>query len=194
MNKFVITVIIAEQKVGKVQSATIENWNGSLQPLSNKLEFIHQIALEEAKKSLCVRRKYGSVLFSMKHDSYFTAHNARITSCCDGVCIRERLGINHGFNTDLGAEIHSEQSLLINVHPQQMDLLLIAGYGNKGQELFDRDCWPCYNCARVIKASGLWSVFVPTKSGEYTNYSLNEIFEHYENEFLGSKDLTNGND
>lgn len=148
----------------------------------SKLIVARDIALIEAKKSPCVRRKYGAILFST--DGYVAAHNNRVSRCCDGICIRDVMNIGHGHNTDIGAEIHAEQSLLVKYKKQEKDRLLIAGYGRDGNPLYGLDCWPCYSCTRIIKEARITRVWVPLQNDQFANYEINAILEHYETEAL----------
>lgn len=135
-----------------------------------------------------MRRKYGAVLFnSQLLENYFAvAHNERVSRCCDGVCVRDVMNITHGHNTDIGAEIHAEQSLVIKTSFAPGDNFLIAGYGKDGNPLIGLENWPCYSCARIIKAFGITSVWVPELNDEFTSYLVDGILEDYEREVLES--------
>lgn len=131
-----------------------------------------------------MRRKYGAVLF--KENYYIAAHNERVSRCCDGVCIRDVMNVTHGHNTDIGAEIHAEQSLLIKLPYHDEESFLIAGYNKDGKPLIGLENWPCYSCARIIKASNIPFIWVPELNDAFTAYSVDGILEDYEREVLES--------
>ena len=164
-------------------SVMITNLNKTLW---NSLNQAKELALKEAKRSPCLRRKYGAIFYYP--NVYVAGHNRRVARCCDGdICIREVMNIQHGHNTDLGAEVHAEQDLFMHHQYEKGMKFLIAGYGKDGQELYGLDCWPCYVCARIIKNSNPTpSVWVPEKDGSFSNYTIDEILEEYTNEILGS--------
>lgn len=169
-----------------MQSATILSGNNGLftkQKLS-KLIKARDLALEEAKKSPCVRRKYGAVLFY--GENYILAHNNRVSRCCDNMCIRDVMNAQHGHNTDIGAEIHAEQSLLVKNHTPTNYQLLIVGINRDGNLLNGLECWPCYSCARIIKEAGIERVWVPEPDDKFTNYLIDGILEDYEQTILNS--------
>lgn len=169
----------------KMQSVTIGNWSENLKPIWDRLIWARNLALEEAKKSPCVRRKYGAILFYTDEyaaeNKFFAAHNNRVSNCCNGSCIRDMLSIQHGHNTDLGAEVHAEQSLLVHNWYHDEESFLIAGYDRNGNALFGQECWPCYSCARIVKEAGIKSVWVPMENEEFETYSIDSILEQYEN-------------
>lgn len=156
--------------------------NANLSKQLNRLIQARDLALEEAKKSPCVRRKYGAIFYT--ENAYVAAHNRRVSRCCDGICVRDLMNIQHGHNTDIGAEIHAEQDLLITYGKQENTLFLIAGYGKTGNPLYGLECWPCYSCARIIKAAGIEGVWVPEKNDEFTRYLIDGVLEDYEREVL----------
>lgn len=164
---------------------TIQNGKGNLSKQWNRLVKARDIALEEAKKSPCVRRKYGAIFFS--EDAYVVAHNKRVSRCCDGnICIRDLMKTQHGHNTDIGAEIHAEQSLIIEaiMHLETYSMMIV-GYDKDGEMMYGSDCWPCYSCARMIKVAGMTQIWVPEKNDEFSNHVVDGIMEHYETEVLG---------
>lgn len=158
--------------------------NESLSKVWNNLVRARDLALEEAKRSPCVRRKYGAVLF--QEGIYILAHNNRVSRCCDGTCIRDVMSIEHGHNTDIGAEVHAEQSLLVKHTYNEGDSFLIVGFNKHGEQFYGLECWPCYSCARIIKEAGIERVWVPEKDDNFSNYLIDSILEQYEIEILES--------
>ncbi len=131
-----------------------------------------------------MRRKYGAILFNK--DISVLAHNKRVSRCCNGVCIRDVMNVKHGHNTDVGAEIHAEQALLINSGYVEGFSFLIAGYGKDGKPLYGLENWPCYSCARMLKEANISSVWSPLINDEFTSYLIDGILEQYEQEILES--------
>lgn len=154
---------------------TTENWND---PLWEKLVEVRTIALEEARKSPCKRRKYGAALFSLVNDVTQARHNAQVSICCKDECLRNKMHIMHGMQTDIGAEIHAEQALIIDAI-YLSGPILIAGYDSKGNPLFDEDCWPCYSCARMLAYASIDTVWVPIEGDKFRAYSIYTIIDRH---------------
>lgn len=159
-------------------------WSKDLSTIlySSYLE-LQKIYLEvyfEAIKSPCVRRVYASSLFTFDPTTpRHYAHNRRVTTCCDTECIRDVMKIQHGISTDLGAEVHAEQSLLVsNWDRSSKYYIFIAGW-NKAGPLYGLESWPCYSCARIIKEAGLKRVWVPDKEDEFSGYDIDYILDEY---------------
>ncbi|SRR5260221_10334465 len=175
-------------------SAMTEIWKTDLQPIWDSLIAAKRYAEIEAQESPCVRRKYGAILFNNYIDydyvidegqslvSCISAHNNRVSRCCDHGCIRDLMSIQHGHNTDLGAEVHAEQSLLVKTRGSDWQHFLIVGFDSKGKPFYDKQCWPCYSCARIVKEAKIKGVWIPLKNEGFKFYLMDEILEEYESE------------
>lgn len=136
--------------------------------------------LEVANGSPCVRRKYGAII-DTQEGFQVTGYNARIGNCCNDVCVRERLNITHGFNTDAGAEIHAEQSVLLSMPRQARpgDIFYLAGIDRHGNPLDKYENASCYSCCRQLRFMGFDYVMLPFY-GSWKPVSVAETMETWE--------------
>ncbi len=143
-----------------------------------------EYVLDIARKSECSRRKYGVSVW----DSFYEigqGYNQRVGKCCNGnVCVRDRLSIKHGTNTDAGAEIHAEQAALINTGKNMSFQLYLAGLGPRNNILIGFDSAPCYSCARMLRYAGYEYINLPndynTRNPIWDTWSIAEILERWE--------------
>lgn len=143
--------------------------------MSPTIEEVLNIALQ----SECTRRKYG-VIIADGAGVQSTGYNKRVGKCCSGICVRDRLTIKHGRNTDAGAEIHAEQAALINWQGQEHGLVYLAGLNSNGGLLQGFDSAPCYSCARMLRYAGFKFVFVPTGNNFWTPLDIASVMETWE--------------
>jgi len=145
----------------------------------------NEIALETAKKSPCMRRKYGAVIASLSNDIFYTAAaNYGVSTCCQGnICARDRFEIPHGQRVEVGGEIHAEQSAFIRwTGYDQRDtrwIFTLAGWKD-GKELYGKDCYPCHICALMIKHAGFRHIYIKDENREITPVAINTVIEYRE--------------
>lgn len=145
-----------------------------------ELQKINMEVFFNAALSPCVRRTYGAALFNFFTGPRYYAYNKRVTKCCDEYCIRNLMNIEHGVSTDLGAEVHAEQSLLVSDWDHDYKYhIFIAGWNAAGP-LYGEESWPCYSCARIIKAADINRVWVPDSTEQFSGYSIDFILEEYD--------------
>lgn len=143
----------------------------------NRIEPYYKVAKKRAKESPCLRRQYGAVI-AYKDLPFVVGVNARVTHACDGgICVRTRYGIVHGSRTELGAEVHAEQAVLIEA-PKQGEIFVLAGFKD-AKELTGEDVYPCLVCARMIKYAGYTYVYLNGGNG-LTPVSIYDIIEYRE--------------
>ena len=151
----------------------------------NRIEPYYKIALKVAQESPCQRRKYGAVIGYADSISLVSACNARVTKCCDGnICVRERYGLSNGERTELGAEVHAEQAVLIDA-PKRGDIFVLAGWkiGPTAQTiLLGADSYPCLVCARMIKYAGYKWVYIKNEKEILEPIHIETIIEYREME------------
>jgi len=153
-----------------------------------------KIALDEARKSPCVRRKYGAMLVYDWYgdvgdvdewNPWHLTFNERVTNqCTEGLCIRQRIRTHHGQNVERGGEIHAEQAILIKagIYRLHSYLVLVGVDGTTGQELIGNDCLPCHTCAVMLKWAGYRFVYYKNSDGAITPISVAEIIAIREQE------------
>lgn len=115
------------------------------------------IAEEVAKRSTCLRRRYGAVL--VQNDEIIaTGYNGAPRgedNCCDlGICERERLQVPQGQRYELCRSVHAEQNAIISASRRDMigATLYITGIDMDGNRI---DAYPCDMCKRFIKNAGI---------------------------------------
>lgn len=157
---------------------------------ANDLKPLFKIALEEASKSICTRRKYGAMLVYNWYEGtawkpWHLAFNERVTNQCKGgICIRDRIPTQHGQNAERGSEIHAEQALLIKAGIyQEYSYLILVGIDSKtGKELVGNDCLPCHVCAVMLKWAGYEFVYHKNTDGIISAVDISSIIEFREQE------------
>lgn len=145
----------------------------------------YNIAVQESKYSPCVRRKYGAVLVKAGPDFYhMSAHNERVTTCCQGICARDRARLVNGERVEIGAEVHAETAALISFlkHKPEAVVLVIAGFAGE-RELLGEDVYPCHTCALNLKYAGIKWVYLKGINQEISPVLLSEIIEYREAEW-----------
>lgn len=120
----------------------------------DKEHYYLDLALDVAKRSTCLRRKYGAII--VKDDrivstGYNGAPRGR-ENCCDrGVCLREELKVPSGQRYELCRSVHAEANAII--HATYADMIGATLY------LAGRDALsnvplpisePCSMCKRMI--------------------------------------------
>lgn len=125
-----------------------------------KTEYYLNIAAEVAKRSTCLRRKYGAII--VKNDEIIsTGYNGSPRgeeNCCDvGSCWREKHGIPHGEQYEKCVAVHAEQNAIISASRRDMlgATLYLAGWENEERI---KDPQPCAICAKLIKNAGIQEI------------------------------------
>ena len=144
------------------------------------------VALEQAKQSPCVRRKYGAVIASTTTDIFYVvAANYGISKCCGGgICARDMYEVGHGQRVEVGAEVHAEQSALIQWKGWDTTpyVFILAGWeGDK--ELFGTNVYPCHTCALMLKHAGFRHVYLKNLYKEVVPVSINAVIAFRELEW-----------
>jgi deoxycytidylate deaminase len=145
----------------------------------NHVEPYYKIARKEAQSSPCLRRRYGVAIGFTGYATVVT-HNARVTRACDTICVRERFGVTHGSQTELGAEVHAEQAALIEA-PSKGFIFVLAGWKGE-EELKGVNVYPCLVCARMIKYAGYRWIYIKDEADQLTPVSIYDIIEYREQE------------
>jgi deoxycytidylate deaminase len=139
-----------------------------------------QLAREIALQSPCTRRKYG-VVITNGIDTVVT-NNQRVSRCCNGVCVRDALGIYHGERTDVGAEVHAEQAALIRWNKpvdKHTAVLIQAFYRDQtipGEGIF---LYPCHACAMMLKFAGFKNIWL-TENNQLVAVPIANILDYWE--------------
>ncbi len=149
------------------------------------LEPYFKLAEETAKRSECVRRKYGAVVgFAGPEIRYAYGYNKRISKCCSGkICAREHHGLYNGERVEIGAEIHAETAALINAGPyQDGSHFVLVGFLHD-VELFGPSVYPCHTCALNLKFAGYKHIYIREARDRIVPVSISDIIEQREEEW-----------
>lgn len=155
---------------------------------NSSLLAIFKITVDLARRSPCVRRKFGCVIFNKDGEEfkiYSIGFNARDNPSCDEGCIREKNNLAPGENPEIGGEIHAERFALTALQNWNIEVggdILIAGYSKAGELLTEFQSWPCYLCAQQLKSWGIRKVFVPKDEGSLLELDIDDIVSYYNRE------------
>lgn len=143
-------------------------------------KFLPEEVRFHASYSQCIRRKYAAFVTNEKGVVLSKGRNERVGKCCEDSCVRDRLELGHGENTDAGAEIHAEQAALITSGAAWGPYYIyVAGMMPDGTPYDGFDNRPCYSCARMILYSGIITVFLPFDD-EWREIAIYDIMENWE--------------
>ena len=137
-------------------------------------EYFLEIASVVAKRSTCLRRKYGAVIVK-DNIIVSTGYNGAARgepNCIDtGECVREKLNVPKGERYELCVAVHAEQNAIIAGDPVKMRgaTIYISGYGRNGDPASGE---PCLLCRRMIKNAMLKRVVYLDEAGKKKNISF----------------------
>jgi dCMP deaminase len=144
----------------------------------NKSEYYIDIARSVARRSTCLRRRFGAVI--VKNDQIIsTGYNGaprKTTNCIDlGVCARKNLNIPSGQNYELCRAVHAEMNAVI--HASRLDMvgadLYLAGFDAETGAPVDYP-EPCLLCRRVIINAGIARVVLPGEGNRFRYIDVDE--------------------
>ncbi len=121
------------------------------------------IAKEVAKRSTCLRRRYGTVI--VNHDQIISTGYVGAPrgskNCIDlGHCPREKAGVPSGERYELCRSVHAEMNAIIHAARSDMagGTVYLVGLAPDSDTFLD-DSEPCRLCKRVIINAGLKYVY-----------------------------------
>lgn len=123
----------------------------------NKDEYYLDIAASVAKRSTCLRRRYGAVIVN-NDEIIATGYNGSPRgekNCCDtGECWREAHHIPHGEQYEKCVSVHAEMNAIISAARKDMvgGTLYLMGFDDSNP-IFH--AVPCTICRRLIKNAGI---------------------------------------
>ena len=123
----------------------------------NKDEYYLDIAASVAKRSTCLRRRYGAVIVN-NDEIIATGYNGSPRgekNCCDtGECWREAHHIPHGEQYEKCVSVHAEMNAIISAARKDMvgGTLYLMGF-DESNPIFH--AVPCTICRRLIKNAGI---------------------------------------
>lgn len=144
----------------------------------DKINYYLDIAETVAKRSTCLRRRYGAVI--VNHDQiistgYVGAPRGR-RNCSDlGNCIRTELKIPRGERYELCRSVHAEMNAIISASRQEMlgaSLYLCGNEVDTGEYVKNSSC--CSMCKRMIINSGIERVYIRDSKDDYRTVDVIE--------------------
>lgn len=138
------------------------------------------LASAAARRSTCLRRKYGAVI--VKNDEVIsTGYNGapRGELNCDeiGSCPRELNGIPKGERYELCRSVHAEMNCIISAKRSDMEGATIYISGSDVQSREIADCTPCLICRKLIVNAGIVRAVGYDKTGEVTDLSIADPYQ-----------------
>ena len=129
--------------------------------MSNSDSYYLKLAIEEAKKSPCLSRKFGAVLILPLSDKIVIGYNTPIfpeMTCIDS-CIRKSFGYQSGHGLEYCSSIHAEMMCLTEA--------AYNGFITDESSLYVSGCIPCKNCLMALISSGVKKIFCNTYENTY---------------------------
>jgi dCMP deaminase len=123
-------------------------------------DWLLAVALETAKRSTCLRRRYGAVVATPAGEILSTGYNGAPRGqphCAEAGCRRQALGIPQGERYELCRAVHAEMNALLQAgRAAEGCTLYLAGYAvGSGLAV---DATPCLLCARAAVNRGIAEV------------------------------------
>jgi len=138
----------------------------------SKINYYLDIAGTVAKRSTCLRKKYGAII--VKDDQIIaTGYNGSprgSINCSDAdSCIREEMGVPRGERYELCRSVHAEANAIIAAPRNDMlgSTMYLAGRSAQTGELVPNlNC--CSMCRRMTINAGIEHVVIRQSENEYT--------------------------
>ena len=137
----------------------------------DKVNYYLDLAEVVAKRSTCIRRRYGAVI--VKHDEvistgYVGAPRGRKNCSDTGICIRQKLNVPRGERYELCRSVHAEANAIISASRDQMlgsVLYLVGTEVATGEYVANSNS--CSMCKRMIINAGIEKVIIRDTKEEY---------------------------
>ena len=150
----------------------------------DKDHYYLNIAREVARRSTCLRRKFGAVI--VKNDQIISTGYAGAArgsiNCTDlGVCPRQQAGIPHGERYELCRSVHAEMNAIIHASRAEMigSSLYLVGIDAGTGDIIEGGR-PCKICTRLIINAGIETVKVLTKNDSITVFPVADFVTNEE--------------
>jgi dCMP deaminase len=138
----------------------------------SKENYYLDIAQTVAKRSTCLRKKYGAII--VKNDSivatgYNGAPRGRANCCELGSCMRDQLNIPRGERYEMCRAVHAEANAIIDASRDQMigATLYMVCLDSKTGELVGNVC-SCMMCKRMLINADIREVIIRNTPEAYT--------------------------
>jgi len=141
----------------------------------DKTMYFLGIALSVARRSTCLRRKFGAVI--VKDNTIVgTGYNGTargVVNCSEVGCIKDLMGAPHGTAYDCCPAVHAEENAIINSNRADRigATLFIAGVDRDGAYTM---ALPCKRCQRKIINSRIKEVVILKDDGKPLRVDVEE--------------------
>jgi dCMP deaminase len=164
-----------------------------MQKRISKNEYYLSIAREVAKRSTCLRRKFGTIIVceDVIVATGYVGAPRKTKDCLErNSCLRDELKIPHGQRYELCRSVHSEQNAIINAARSGAKILNgdLFLYGMTVEDK-PTDAFPCFICKKMIINSGIKNVICSAKDGSYKSFRVEDwVKDWQEGDVLDDKD------
>ena len=141
----------------------------------DKENYYLNIAEAVLERSTCLRRRFGAVI--VYNDAIIsTGYNGSIRgeiNCCDtGKCPRIDNNDKPGEGYENCVSVHAEQNALLNIARCEAkgSSLFLVGIDVTSGDYFP--IAPCYICFRLIKAAGVFKIYIRETKASYRSILL----------------------
>jgi len=147
----------------------------------SKEEYYLNIAKEVARRSTCMRAKFGAII--VRDDQIVaTGYNGaprKVRDCYEiGICLREKLNIPSGQRYEICRSVHSEQNAIINATRAGVSILggdmYIFGFRIIDGKEIQIKAFPCFICKKMIINAGLKRVICSQEGKGYKVYLVSD--------------------
>jgi dCMP deaminase len=151
------------------------------------------IALSVAKRSTCLRRKFGAVI--VKDNTIVgTGYNGTargVVNCYEVGCIKDEMGAPSGKAYDFCPAVHAEENAIINSNRSDRigAILYLAGIDREGNLTF---ALPCQRCRRKIVNSQIDKVVILNKDGTPMTYKVKDYVDEDSDWYLKELERAHG--
>ena len=145
----------------------------------NKTMYFLEIALSVARRSTCLRRKFGAVI--VKDNTIVgTGYNGNargVVNCHEVGCIKNMMELPAGRAYDYCPAVHAEENAIINSNRADRigATLYIAGLNASGEYTM---ALPCQRCQRKIINSQIEEVVILKDDGTPLKVKVSEYVEN----------------
>lgn len=144
----------------------------------DKTMYFLDIALSVAKRSTCLRRKFGAVLVK-ENTIVGTGYNGTargVVNCYEVGCIKDDMEAPSGQAYDLCPAVHAEENAIINSSRTDRigSTLYIAGRDRNG---ILTKALPCQRCRRKIINSQIKDVIILDEDNSPIKYDVKDYIE-----------------
>ena len=153
-------------------------------PRRDKTNYYLDLAEVVAKRSTCLKRRYGAVIVKCDEviaTGYAGSPRGR-KNCCDiGECVRAKLQIPRGERYELCRSVHAEANAIISAKRSAMiggALYLVGVEAQTGA--YVKGANSCSMCKRLIINAGIASVFIRDTADVYREISVQDWIDHDE--------------